>query len=214
MQINLEQKITPLFSTPIYSSILDLNYDVNDAVISTEYERVQADNGFMSKNKNLLDEVKLSGIRISIIKCISEFMHDIMGVDRSIQFKIINSWANKHVKNDFAHSHHHSNSFLSGVLFVITPPDSGNLRFHKNPLIPTFNNNIITLDLDKDAPKHIINLETWDIKPGRGKLILFPSHLTHSVTKNLVDQERYTIAFNVFVNGTLGKDGVDKLILQ
>lgn len=213
MSTNLEQKITPLFSTPIYSSLLDLNYDINDAVISAEYERVIADNGYMSKNKNLLNEVKLSGLRISIIKSISEFMHDIIGIDRSIQFKIINSWANKHVSNDFAHAHHHSNSFLSGVLFVITPPDSGNLRFHKNPLIPTFNNQIITLDLDNSAPKHLINLDTWDIKPGRGKLIIFPSHLTHSVTKNLVDQERYTIAFNVFVSGTLGKDGVDELML-
>lgn len=213
MTINLEQKITPLFSTPIYSSLLELNFDINDVVLSTEYERVIADNGYMSKNKNILDEVKLSGVRISIIKSISEFMHDIIGVDRNIHFTIINSWANKHIKNDFAHPHHHANSLISGVLFVLTPPDTGNLRFHKNPLVPTFNNNIIKLDLDEDAPKHIINLETWDIKPGRGKLILFPSHLTHSVTKNLSDQERYTIAFNVFVNGTVGKDGVDTLIL-
>jgi uncharacterized protein (TIGR02466 family) len=211
MNMSLEQKITPLFSTPIYSTILDLNYEINDAVVSAEYERVIADNGFMTKNKNLLDDIKLSGLRISIIKCISEFMHDIIGIERSIQFKIVTSWANKHIKNDFAHSHHHSNSYLSGVLFVITPPDSGNLRFHKNPLIPTYNNSTITLDLDKDSARHIVNLDVWDIKPGRGKLILFPSHLTHSVTKNLSDQERYTIAFNVFISGTIGKDGIDKL---
>jgi uncharacterized protein (TIGR02466 family) len=213
MNQNLEKKITPLFSTPIYNSIINLSYEVNDAVMSAEYERVEADNGYMTKNKNLLDDPRLAALRITIIKSVSEFMHEAMGVNKNINFKILNSWANRHSPGDLAHVHHHSNSILSGVIFVITPEDSGNLRFHKNPMIPTLWTTTIELDLDANAEKHIINSNTFDIKPGRGKCVIFPSHVSHSVTKNLSKQDRYTLAFNVFVEGPIGKDGCDRLEL-
>lgn len=213
MDSNLERKITPLFSTPVFNHIINLSYEVNDAVLSAEYERTEANNGCMTKNKNLLDDPRLAVLRISLIKSVSEFMHTAVGVDKNINFKIINSWANRHKPGDYAQLHHHANSIISGVVFVITPENSGNLRFHKNPIIPTLWTSTVKLDLDEHAEKHIINLETFDVKPGRGKCILFPSHLSHSVTKNLSIQDRYTIAFNVFVEGTVGKDGCDKLEL-
>ena len=37
-------------------------------------------------------------------------------------------------------------------------------------------------------------------------LVLFPSHLIHSTEKNNSDQNRYSLAFNYFVEGELGGD--------
>ena len=37
-------------------------------------------------------------------------------------------------------------------------------------------------------------------------LLLFPSHLVHSTEKNASDENRYSLAFNYFVEGELGGD--------
>ena len=37
-------------------------------------------------------------------------------------------------------------------------------------------------------------------------LVLFPSHLVHSTEKNNSDEDRYSLAFNYFVEGDLGND--------
>ena len=52
---------------------------------------------------------------------------------------------------------------------------------------------------------NMINSEVVAVKVKAGDILLFPSHLNHSVTKNMNNDCRYSLAFNAFIKGDLGK---------
>jgi ectoine hydroxylase-related dioxygenase (phytanoyl-CoA dioxygenase family) len=49
------------------------------------------------------------------------------------------------------------------------------------------------------AEKYILNVK-------EGTIVIFPSHLEHSVEKNNSNENRYSIAFNFYVRGKFGKE--------
>jgi ectoine hydroxylase-related dioxygenase (phytanoyl-CoA dioxygenase family) len=44
------------------------------------------------------------------------------------------------------------------------------------------------------------------VKVKEGTIVIFPSHLEHSVEKNWSKIRRYSIAFNFYVRGNFGKE--------
>jgi ectoine hydroxylase-related dioxygenase (phytanoyl-CoA dioxygenase family) len=70
----------------------------------------------------------------------------------------------------------------------------------------------ITLDVEPNNDLNMANMQHWDVYCKPGKLVMFPSHLYHSVTKNASDQDRLTLAFNLWPKGPLGSAGLDKII--
>jgi ectoine hydroxylase-related dioxygenase (phytanoyl-CoA dioxygenase family) len=51
-----------------------------------------------------------------------------------------------------------------------------------------------------------INAENYIVKVKEGTIVIFPSHLEHSVEKNISNDKRYSIAFNFYVRGKFGKE--------
>ena len=51
-----------------------------------------------------------------------------------------------------------------------------------------------------------INCDDYYISVNTGQCILFPSNLQHSVDYNKQNAERISLAFNVFLKGTLGSE--------
>ena len=51
-----------------------------------------------------------------------------------------------------------------------------------------------------------INCGSYTIDCKQDLLIFFPSHIKHSVEKNMINLDRYCIAFNIFPTGILGDD--------
>jgi uncharacterized protein (TIGR02466 family) len=134
---------------------------------------------------------------------------NIIEIDPKISFYFTNSWAMKHREGDYAHAHAHSNSVISGVFYVEVPKNSGNLIFHKN----SYNSsNAMISSLALPYKKYNqYNSEEWSIKTEDNLLVLFPSNLTHSVPVSFNKKDRYCIAFNCFIKGTLTTNGVDQL---
>ena len=100
-----------------------------------------------------------------------------------------NSWITKTQKNEYAHIHTHQGSHISGAYYIKTNGEDGNLYFpniHRgwasNPIIGCSTH--LT-----EAP-----LET-------GILVLFPADLSHGVNENRTDDIRYSLSFNIFING-------------
>ena len=108
-------------------------------------------------------------------------------------FKIDNMWCNINKYKDYNISHIHPNSLFSGVYYLKTPKDCGNLVF-EHPckyLGYDWNENFI-----QDYVTH--NSGIWKILPKKNYLFLFPSWLKHYVKPNLNKKEdRISIAFNV-----------------
>ena len=51
---------------------------------------------------------------------------------------------------------------------------------------------------------NIYNCKSWGFKPTTNDICLFPSVVLHSADANQSDEERWCIAFNVFVKGDIG----------
>ena len=96
-------------------------------------------------------------------------------------FSLINIWFNVNGKNAWNKPHTHPHSFLSGVLWIKVPEDSGELVFHSPNT-----HNIFGMDYT-----------IWSVPPEEGKIILFPSYLEHSVNSNNSNEERISLSFNI-----------------
>lgn len=117
------------------------------------------------------------------------------------KLKLTSVWLNRATKMQFHHKHSHSNSIVSGILYITDSNHGGDTVFYlKNPWYQIHNDGHILLDPNNDVH---YELES-SIKPKRGKLIIFPSTVKHKVTPLIDNSIRYTIAFNTFLDGNLG----------
>lgn len=211
MNPEYESRVTPAFSVPIYNTVINLEDTIGDKIRKLDFYRAEANNGWITMDTNILDREEFLNLKLEVLNNIHIMMHEILGVDKEIGFRLTNSWANKHIKGDWAHKHYHKNSFWSGVIYIETPPDGGHLQLQRP--YPTVFPPTLELQSDPDSEDNLINIDNWTIWPGRGKLILFPSYVNHWVTENKTDIERITMAFNVWPTGTIGTDGLDTIKL-
>ena len=145
---------------------------------------------YVSKNYNILEEV--SYLKDEIYNNIKNYLNNIMKL--KMNFQLTTSWATKTLPNGYSHKHSHNNSFLSGVYYPIGDKNF-NIKFYKKNSFwgvqTTEGNNL-------NADWYNININKDSV------LILFPSHLEHSIEKNLSDKVRYSIAFNTLPLGEIG----------
>jgi len=104
-------------------------------------------------------------------------------------FEITGCWANINPTGAINSSHTHPNNYLSGVYYVATPAQSGDIEFsdprpQATAIVPPI----------KQRNKYNSNSISLDVKPGR--LVLFPAWLVHAVRVNQSPGERITISFN------------------
>ena len=193
--------IYSLFSTPVYCSKIKLSNEENTFIINQKFERTEINNGNISKNTYVLNLKQLKKLKQKIENKIKIYVRDHLKINQKCKFYITNSWIMEHEKNDYAQSHIHSNSILSGVLYIITPSNSGNLNFHSDKHNTSFLGSTLKLEYDS---YNILNCNQWTISIEEGLIVLFPSNTLHSTEKCYSDQKRYCLAFNVFVKGKLG----------
>ena len=126
--------------------------------------------------------------------CVNEVKHNL-----NLPFNelpIIQSWSNRSFKGMWHHGHVHELSFLSGI-FYLNSSSSGKTWFSTEN--PWFNFPLIYF---KHRESNIlIHKEV----PEAGKLVLFPSHIYHSVDDWEDNIPRYSVAFNTFPQGSFGR---------
>lgn len=211
MNSQCKYTITPLFAIPLYQSTVDAvdNQDL-EFCKSLEYQRMPADNGDYTVNKNVLDLPQLHRLRTLIQNKIDHFVYDILDCDKTVQFQIENSWINQHAKLDFAGSHRHSNSLISGVFYIEVAPDTGAIVFQKDKSYYNLWTDTVEVGFNYQTHEdqsrlNVFNADAWGIYPKTNEIVLFPSLLYHSVSENLSDKIRYSLAFNVFPRGHMGQ---------
>lgn len=195
--------VLPLWATPVYSSTLKIDDDVKSFMKNLSYERVQANNGYYSINKRVLDIDRMTSLRTEILEHVNVYARDVACVSKNIEFYITNSWVMKHEASDWSQSHCHTNSIFSGVYYFDIPENSGAFFFEKDG--SGFNLFPSTIDLPVSS-WNSFNSKAWQITPRNDLIIMFPSQLKHSVTRNDSQHERYCLAFNVFVKGHIKVD--------
>jgi uncharacterized protein (TIGR02466 family) len=195
--------IFPLFSTPVYvNNVGDFE---RPNIKALEYTSTMPNGGsynFLSSvDKNVLDRPEFRGVHAIVMREIEIYTRELLAVNKKIEFYITNSWINVHGRGHAAGAHMHHNSLLSGILYLKVSQRSGALVFHREvqtlvPFPPA-------LDLDVDSV-NIYNCKSWAYQPQINDVCLFPSVVSHSVDPNESDEERWSLAFNVFVRGNIG----------
>jgi len=182
------------FSTPIYTSFIDLDLanKIEDIIIpelpKLEYvERVNTD--FFNKERT----ISLNKIP-SLVKFIEE---EVINYSKSTYIKkgkLGQYWIQDY-KNDDNHPFHcHPGATISGVYYVRANEHAGNLQF-KNP------NPYIDITVWEQEIKSLNNINYFNVPPKKGLLVLFPSWLTHWVLpSNNNGCIRTSLAFNYYSN--------------
>ena len=110
--------------------------------------------------------------------------------------KLGNMWANINYSGGYNRPHVHPNCLYSGVYYVKTQPQCGELVVNDpRPGIQT----MMPTRKSGQPPKHL-----WreaHIEPIQGRLIMFPAWLWHCVEPNQSNDMRISISFNFIQEG-------------
>jgi uncharacterized protein (TIGR02466 family) len=208
--------IVPLFSTPVYSC--DLSKQIIDSVTpflkDLEYHCMdpsgKTNTEFYTTNKFVLDLPECRDLKQQVLDGIRDYAQVILCVTDQVEFYITNSWTNRIEPGGGAGNHTHGNSIISGVIYLDTEEDSGDLIVHKDynavfPFPPQF-----TFDYKQF---NIYNTKVWNFPPSKYRMVLFPSGTMHSISLNCTDIPRWSLAFNTFVKGSISNVPLRQLYL-
>jgi len=154
--------------------------------------------------RHVLDRPEFIALKKTIQAHIDHYVYELLGVTKDQRWEVSSSWVNKSAKGNYHANHWHSNSLVSGVLYLRTDEKSGAICFNKDRSHRNLWGDTITIDFVKPT---IYNSAAMSILPTDGDLLLFPSLLNHSVEHNESSIDRYSLAFNVFPRGTIGPGG-------
>ena len=187
--------IQDLFKTPLYYTDLKLdnkamaNYCLS---LSKKHKGRTVSNvgGWQSDNLQGNHPV-LNDLFLSIQEHCSIYIKEL---DIKCLNKIDNIWININGHKDTNQLHCHPKCLISGVYYVKTPEDCGNIYFQH----PSYNNFQYDWKAEKTNNFNSYNSVEWWMPSSAGLLYLFPSWLNHCVKPNLNKKEkRISISFNL-----------------
>ena len=189
------RKLENIFVTPLFTSEFS-DKGKCDSIESFLRDLRKTGAGTEKKNNwqspdNLQEYEELKEITAELLQE-SELVFDAMKVSRESVY-INNMWAQitTHANNHDVHIH--PNSYISGILYVKSPPVCGETILHN----PTLRDLMIQPEITEFVP---MNCAKWVVQPEKGKLLLFPSWIPHSVRQGYDFQdgeERISLAFTV-----------------
>lgn len=196
-----------LFPIPVMSSNIGREFTQEEKDFMLKLPTKLNMGNVMSVDKNVLDYGELKNIRDFAQSKIEEYFQNIICPTTDASIYITQSWLNYTSKNQFHHKHSHSNSYLSGVIYIDTHPTEDKIHF-SNPI-----NNLFPLNMNSKQ-YHDFNAMDWWLPAQTGRILLFPSNLTHYVSNVQTDTQRISLAFNTFLRGEIGEiEGAAGIIL-
>lgn len=184
--------ITPLFSTPIYNSTIE-NIDLKNLRNIAEDSDYESNNLFSITTENYLID-KFTELKKEIIKHVDTFLYDILEInEKEFFYYFPDSWFVRIKPGGSSDFHFHKNSLFSGTVYIDTIEESGDIHF-LNAVSNSFFGVSYYIPYKN---QNILNCDQYKIKPVTGNIILFSSHLEHSITLNQSDKTRYSLAFNI-----------------
>ncbi len=190
------REVQHLFPIPVLKTQLDYPVDKIEVLCQIERSKdptgVNISNygGWQSGNINYPDSpfFFLSDIE----KVCQEFAKDVLKINKSIS--LMNTWININQKYNSNQTHSHPACILSGVYYVKTPKECGNIQF-QHPALDMMERDWCNIISDSDLNQH--NSLQWWLPSEEKTLYVFPSWLKHMVKPNMSDEERISISFNV-----------------
>ena len=188
-------QLTPAF--PTFLAVDTLDVDISsierycyDLMKRDAGRKVSNDGGYQSTDLNFDLESPIKPL-FQQIEERANSLHSSLMLKVFLKQKIDNAWFNVNKRGDYNIPHVHPRTCFSGVFYVKTPKDCGDL-FLRNP----------AASLEHVIPQICIEQYTMftgpslRVSPEARKLVIFPSWILHYVTANQSDSDRISIAFN------------------
>jgi uncharacterized protein (TIGR02466 family) len=201
-------EILPLFPTAVFKTKIKRSLGKSELKFVDKLKnKVQRNVGNVtSDDVYVLDRPEFKGIKEFIDSVIEDYMDNIVQPKYDTTCYVTQSWLNWTEPGGFHHTHYHPNSFISGVFYINASGDDDKIAFAKEKHDH--------FDIES-GEYNVYNSNTWWIGVGTGTLLLFPSHLTHSVPITESDSTRISLAFNTYLKGQLGEPHfANELILK
>lgn len=184
-------EIVPLFPQALYRAKFRPLTDNELSVISNYPVTKQQLGNHTSQEPYFLDAAGLEDLKAEFKNHIDVYATEIMKV--SWELYLTNSWLNVNRPSEQHAIHNHSNSLVSGVLYIKSSYIQPTISF--NRMISPY---LITAEPEDFTP---FNSMEWTVPVEDGNIILFPSTLFHYVKPNESNNDRVSLAFNTFARG-------------
>jgi uncharacterized protein (TIGR02466 family) len=194
----MKSEINSIFPTPIYFSKLDRKLSTKELLFVEKNKNLffKNEGNLTSLDNYVLNKKEFKDLKKEIDLRIKDYFNKIIMTSNNVTPYITQSWLNYTETNQYHHKHEHPNSLVSGVFYINCNEKFDKINFYKK-------DNYSTIKLETKE-WNLWNSSSWWFSVKTGNIILFPSHLTHAVETKQGDNTRTSLAFNVFVKGTLG----------
>ena len=203
-----ESTINSIFPTPIYMSKLDRALTPLELkfVDKSKKDFYKNDGNITSNNNYILNEKPFTNIKKELDKRVQDYFNKVLSITDAVTPYITQSWLNYTETNQYHHKHQHPNSLVSGVLYIDSDEKFDKIYFYKDNIYKTIK--------PQTKDWNLWNSESWWFPVKTGDIIMFPSSLTHMVETKQGTNTRISLAFNVFIKGTIGNNkNLTELIL-
>jgi uncharacterized protein (TIGR02466 family) len=185
--------IENLFSIPFVTEKINLNNQELEFILNyiSSDDNLTLNHGsgnYYSKDSYILKKLPDLYNQINIL--IEKYTTLVLGSKNSL--KITQSWINNNPPSSIHHTHSHSNSIVSGVIYIQTNELTGDFHVYR-PL-----NRLESFIRGEISFWQEYNFESMYYKPKINDIYLFPSSLQHSVDTNLSEITRISLSFNTF----------------
>ena len=199
----IDYNVTPMFSTPIFHT----NIGAPDPITLNWIKKLdyphEASGHDHTEDKYILDRPQMKNLKAKLKSVTDYWIHEVLGVQDDLNYNITNSWINRHRKGEMNTIHWHSNAVMSCVYYPQTPPNSGAIIWKRSHMYYNLFHDTLRPEF-KDTHSNQFNTDIHVVEPVSGDLVMFPSQLEHVVPPSDSDEERYSLAFNLFPRGTFG----------
>jgi uncharacterized protein (TIGR02466 family) len=197
-------QLNNLFPTPVAF----FNYTgelTNELAYIANLEQRNNQGNTTSRDNYVLKDYHLQDLSVWIDSCINEYFMATASPRHKVALYTTQSWINFTKTGQYHHKHEHPNSIVSGVFYLQTNSDD-RIYFYKSGYQQ------IKFATDNYNP---YNSESWWYEAQAGKLILFPSSLTHQVPTVAETTTRISLSFNTFASGVIGENSeLTELIVE
>ena len=140
-----DNQVVPLFAVPLCKTRIEPCTEQEMEYLTTgiDYKERLHSIAWNSVDNYILDDPKVADVKRKVMEQVNEFLLGYLDVDPKHEFYMTTSWMNRYQKNHYAQMHYHSNSLISGVLYLTDCEETADIVFHKDKS----NTNIFTLTL-------------------------------------------------------------------
>jgi uncharacterized protein (TIGR02466 family) len=187
-----------IFPTVIGHSRCQVDESINkeiNSLINSELELHKEYNFIVSKDKNILKTTQ--NVKNYILSEVQSYAQNALNLKKKL--RITQSWITKQTSDSNIFQHRHQNSIISGAFYLNISHNQSGITFYKDNDLK-----LKYIDWIEDYDENDLYYDKITFNCNTCDLILFPSHVTHSVSKNKSNENRFSLSFNTWFDEPIG----------